>query len=140
MLRQAVAKSESFGKCAKFLSDGVIILALLFALFLSYGIIPNRWYQILVVNSGSMAPVFNAGDLIVITRPPKELEPGMVLTFVVDDHIVTHRLAGFNSDGSLITIGDANPTFDDWGSSKVTVHGLYRFRIPYLGYLIAIFQ
>jgi hypothetical protein len=36
--------------------------------------------------------------------------------------------------GKITTRGDANIDADDWGNAKVTVVGLYRARIPYLGY------
>jgi hypothetical protein len=60
----------------------------------------------------------------------------MVLTMNVNGQLVTHRLLGFRDDGTLLTKGDNNPVFDDWGNAAVKVVGLYRFRIPYLGYLV----
>lgn len=122
------------GFCLKRGLDAILIGLMLVLLFLVYGIIPNRWYHILVVNSGSMSPTFEAGDLIVITRPPENLEAGMVLTMMINGELVTHRLVGFDPDGRLVTRGDANPAPDSWGDSEIRISGLYRFRIPYLGF------
>ncbi len=116
--------------------DGLIILALLFLLFIAYGSLPNRWYQVLAVTSGSMAPTFQPGDLIVISRPPEQVKPGMVLTLWVNGSLVTHRLIGLTADGELLTKGDANSTPDDWTGDDVQVKGLYRAHIPLLGYLM----
>jgi signal peptidase len=66
---------------------------------LAYGI--PLWYhthgqRILVVTSGSMAPTFNTGDAVVITKiSPSELRPGQVVTFWPMGHqgnLTTHRI------------------------------------------------
>lgn len=119
----------------KFEGESLLTLFLILLTFLAYGTLPNRWYHILYVYSGSMEPTFAPGDLIVITPPPKVLEPGMVLTLNVDGQLVTHRLVSVNADGSLVTKGDINHVPDDWGNARVKIVGLYRFSIPYLGYL-----
>ncbi|HZW04547.1 MAG TPA: signal peptidase I [Anaerolineaceae bacterium] len=116
---------------------GLVGLLVIFLLFILYGTMPNPWYQVLVVTSGSMSPTFEAGDLIVVTRPPEQLEPGMVLTLMVDGEIVTHRLMEIRADGSLVTQGDANPIADEWGSADVSVRGHYHFRIPKVGFLLS---
>ncbi len=110
-------------------------LIIFFLLFLAYGNLPNRWYHILYVYSGSMSPAINPGDLIIITPPTKVLEPGMILTMRVDGKLVTHRLLGISSDGLVITKGDANKTLDSWDQGKLEIGGIVRGRIPYLGYM-----
>jgi signal peptidase I len=104
-------------------------------LFLVYGLLPNRWYRVLYVYSGSMSPAIQAGDLLVVTPPPAQLKAGMVLTLRVNGNLVTHRLLAVKPDGSLLTQGDANNTPDDWQEGKVEVIGQVRAIIPYLGYL-----
>ena len=111
-------------------------LFLVLLLFLVYGIFPNRWYHVLYIYSGSMQPTFSSGDLIVITPKPDALEPGMVLTMNVNGQLVTHRLIGLKANGALLTKGDNNSVVDDWDNTAVKVVGLYRFKIPYLGYLV----
>ena len=117
-----------------------ICIIAIFLLFLIYGNLPNRWYHVLYMYSGSMAPALDPGDLIIITPPTRVLEPGMILTMRVDGKLVTHRLLGISSDGLLITKGDANNTLDDWNQSNLEIGGIVRGRIPYLGYLTRISQ
>jgi hypothetical protein len=62
----------------------------------------------------------------------------MILTLAVNGSLVTHRLVGFGDYGTLITQGDANAVVDDWTGASITVVGVYRARIPYLGYLAAL--
>lgn len=105
-------------------------------LLVAYGILPNRWYQTLYVYSGSMAPTIQAGDVILITPPPADLQPGMIVTLQVDGHLVTHRLLALQANGKFSTRGDANLWVDEWGGANVKVVGLYRARLPYLGYIL----
>ncbi len=113
----------------------ILTYFILVLVFLAYGMLPNRWYHIFYTYSGSMLPTFAAGDLIVITPPPARLLPGQVITLNVNGQLVTHRLLRIEADGRLVTKGDNNPAADDWGNLPVKLIGLYRFRIPYLGYL-----
>jgi len=114
----------------------VLAVALVCALFVGYGLINNRWYHLVVVEGSSMYPTIVSGDLIVITRPPGQIEPGMILTMEVDNKIVTHRVVQVNPDGSFITKGDANEARDDFSSNRVRVIGQYQFRIPAVGALL----
>lgn len=116
-------------------AKGLLAIFLIILTFLVYGTLPNRWYHILYAYSGSMQPLIAPGDVIVIAPPPDVPELGMVLTLSVDGQLVTHRLVRIESDGTLITKGDSNFILDDWGDSNVQVVGLYRFSIPYLGYI-----
>lgn len=114
----------------------LLAFVLLAVCFLFYGIMPNRWYQVLAVSSGSMSPTIETGDLIVITRPPERPETGMVLTMRVAGEVVTHRIVQINPDGSFLSRGDANPSYDQWEGYDVSLVGQYRFRIPGMGALI----
>ncbi len=122
---------KNFGIC-------LLILFIVFTVFLAYGHINNRWYRFVYVKSNSMAPTFNAGDLILITKPPHKIERGMIICFQIKGEIVAHRVMAINEDGSYKTKGDANDIPDDWGNYKIKkIAGVYHFRIPYLGYLTA---
>lgn len=125
-------------------SGPLLVLAILFLIFIAYGwIINNRWYRLLVVHSGSMSPTFNAGDMILITRPPEELEPGMIVTFQIRGEIITHRITEIAEGGCIRTKGDANEDEDRWTDEEgqemqiTQVAGIYRGRIPYLGYILS---
>jgi signal peptidase len=123
----------------------VLMLLVILAAFLAYGNLNNRWYRVLVVNSGSMAPTFNAGDLIVIVRSPEpeELQPGMIVTFQTKEgDVVTHRIVRIEPEGYIKTKGDANEGIDHWIGQDgqeyqiLRVAGLYIGRIPLLGRIL----
>ena len=82
------------------------------------GLAHARGDRLLVVLSGSMTPVFRAGDAILV-RPvePGRLRPGLVVTFRAGGSgaVVTHRLVALRTvDGHryLQTKGDANAAPD----------------------------
>ena len=136
----APAHPSRADRLARILGDVVTALLLAtiaLAAFIFYGLLDNRWYHVVAVTGGSMSPAIEAGDLIVITRPPSRIEPGMVLTLEVDGAVVTHRVDEVRMDGSFVTKGDANTVRDDFTSNEVRVVGEYRFRIPLLGSVLA---
>ena len=117
------------------------IIFLLFCIFLAYGFgINNRFYKLLVVTSGSMSPVFEAGDVIFVVRmDPTTAKVGNIVTFQTkDNEILTHRIVEIKDDGEIITKGDANNTNDSWndGLKLGKVETKYIFKIPKLGYAI----
>jgi len=68
-------------------------------------------YDMYIVRSDSMQPVFAAGDIIV-TAPPQsppfgEIKVGTVVTFNRGSETITHRIIGINGE-LLTTKGDAN--------------------------------
>jgi signal peptidase I len=117
-------------------ADALVVLALLVVLFVAYGLVDNRWYRIVAIEGGSMFPAIDAGDAIVLTRPPAALEEGMVVTLDVDGTVVTHRIVSVEDDGTFTTKGDANDVADDWDGLSVDVIGVQRARIPFLGRLL----
>lgn len=116
----------------------LFVAVLVFVVFVAYGtFVDNRWYKIVVIEGSSMEPTLSAGDAIVLTRPPDEIEPGMILTLEVDGNVVTHRVVEVRPDGSFVTKGDANEAADDFDGHDVRVVGEYRMRLPRLGRLLA---
>ena len=86
------------------------------------------WYQVqgerlLVVTSGSMAPQFVAGDVVVLraVSHPSELKPDLVVTFqpVGATHLVTHRIVSLHSLPAMRDVGDGSgrmePVLNDAG-------------------------
>ncbi|MCJ7804256.1 signal peptidase I [Patescibacteria group bacterium] len=127
---------KGFKSFFKGLGWTILILFIIFGIFLGYGHLNNRWYKLIWVQSDSMKPVFQHGDLICITKPHYEIKPGMIITFQIKNNIVTHRVVAVNEDGSLVTKGDTNNVNDDWGSYEIKkVAGLYQFKLPYLGWV-----
>lgn len=70
--------------------------------------------QLQGVQSGSMAPTFPTGSLLVVAPvDPTAVDVGMPVTFVdpgAPDRLVTHRVLAVRTDGGLqfVTQGDAN--------------------------------
>jgi signal peptidase I len=88
-----------------------------------------------VVQSGSMEPKISAGD-IVLTSELSDSSPlpiGRVITFLVDDMQVVHRIVSVNEDDSLVTAGDANPQHDPWAPSRDDITGQARLLVPVIG-------
>jgi signal peptidase len=101
-------------------------------------------YRTLTVLSGSMQPLFGAGDVVVVTpEPARDLRVGQVIAYripVGDHHVETHRVIRILKHGRypvIRTKGDANPIRDPWTArlSQPTVWH-QRWVIPYVGYLM----
>ena len=120
------------------LLDAMLIAAMLLVLFIGFGLVGNRWYNIIGIQSGSMAPTLSAGDLIVILPPPAKVETGMVLVMSVGNEVVTHRVVAVNADGTIATRGDANTINDAWAGRDIKVEGLYVGTIPWLGNVVPV--
>jgi signal peptidase I len=121
---------------ARLVRQALMAAVILLLLFAAYGTLNNRWYRVLYVYSGSMVPVFQPGDLIIVTPPPRAIQPGMILTLEVGGQLVTHRVISVQADGRLVTQGDANPAPDVWGSAPIVVRAQYWARIPGLGFVV----
>ena len=69
------------------------------------------------ITNGSMTPTAPVGTKV-FTQQQSQYETGDIITFKaieIKDHgslVVTHRLVGFNPDGTLVTKGDANDSVD----------------------------
>ena len=110
-----------------------LALALILVIFLGYGRLDNRWYHLVTVQGGSMEPTYSIGDVLVLTRPPEQIEVGMVLTMQVEGSVVTHRVVEVGDDGSFVTQGDANDFPDDFSGLDVRVVGEVRGSLPLIG-------
>jgi signal peptidase I len=117
-------------------ATGIVVV---FVVFIAYGtLVDNRWYKVVSIEGGSMAPTIASGDAIVLTRPPDRIEPGMILTLEVEGRIVTHRVVEVRDDGTFVTKGDANQIADDFSGLDVKVVGEYRARIPRVGTILSL--
>lgn len=98
--------------------------------------------QVFTVLSGSMEPNYHVGSLIYVKDVDyKELEPGDVITFMLDeDTVATHRIVEVvpdESDAEVLryrTKGDANDSVDGELVHYKNVIGTPIFTIPGLGY------
>lgn len=83
------------------------------------------WFQaqdqrLLIVTSGSMAPVFDAGDAVVMRKvdDPSQLKVGQIISFwpLGSEHLVTHRVVDLvnlpklepDATGKMVEVRDAN--------------------------------
>ena len=115
----------------------VVILALLLVGARIIGL------QVFTVLSGSMEPNYHVGSLIYVKNVDyKELEPGDVITFMLDeDTVATHRITEVVPDENepetlrYRTKGDANEAEDGSLVHYKNVIGTPIFSIPYLGYV-----
>ena len=90
-----------------------------------------------VVESGSMEPRINVGDVI-LAAP--ETDPSVLLGHVavftdpaIPDHVKTHRIVAINGDGTMTSKGDANPTADSAQVTVADVRGLGRLLVGFVG-------
>lgn len=111
------------------ISIGIVFLVGLEFLWLSLN------YDIGTVESGSMSPVLNPGDLVITARPQGEIKPGTIVIYNQDKEVIIHRVVSVKN-GQLRTKGDANENSDQWVVLTPETKGVYLFRIPYLGYLL----
>jgi signal peptidase I len=94
------------------------------------------------VQSGSMVPSLEKGDLVAVTRVPEgQLAVGDVVTFVNPankNQTITHRIVETPSDQNqqrFITKGDANSTVDE-SIAPESIVGTSSFSLPYIGHLV----
>lgn len=102
-------------------------------------------YDVLVVQSGSMEPVYHVGSLIYVKSvEPEELEVGDVITFELGNGVRgTHRIIEIldnNGEISFITKGDANEMEDNKPVVEDAIVGQVKFTIPKLGFFITYIQ
>ena len=107
---------------------------ILMLVLLAYGSVENRWYRVVTIDGNSMPPTLWYGDLIIITPPKADIAPDTIIVMGLDGSLVTHRLIGYNEQGRPITKGDANEAPDSFSNPDLQIVGIYRARVPGLGY------
>ena len=104
--------------------------------------------QPFTVLSGSMEPVYSAGDLIYVKEiDPFQLEEGTIITFMLSEEtIATHRIVEVVPDAEDDTVvrfktkGDANESEDGGLAHYKNVIGTPIFSVPKLGYVANFIQ
>lgn len=131
------------GKFSTTLKVGSFIAAVMISGALLAMSLPFSGRKTFSVQTGSMKPGINPGDLVVVNRvPASEVKIGDVITYANPNnpkqtitHRMVQRLSGKNSAGSLVTKGDANFTTDAPVPEKYVIGKVER-HIPYLGYFV----
>ena len=88
-----------------------------------------------VVVSPSMEPAIRAGDALWIRPVAEPITPGMVVTYRLDERLITHRVLSVDGE-TLHTKGDNNEEADPWPVPVASIVGTPVLRVPRLGYVI----
>ena len=120
---------------------GTVFVVIMLLSFLSgpesKGLFGYRGYIIL---SGSMESVLTPGDFIVVKAEPyKTIKKNDIVTFKVDNEVITHRVVKLSTNG-LTTKGDANKNEDSSQLTSKDYIGSLKLAIPYLGRLLIVLQ
>jgi signal peptidase I len=92
-----------------------------------------------VISSGSMGPVIDPGDVVLIERdldPEHVYGPGTIVTFGHRDdpqRWVTHRIVDVDDERRYVTRGDANAVDDAHAVERDQVVGVGRLVVPLIG-------
>jgi signal peptidase len=98
-----------------------------------------RGWQLQAVQSGSMAPTYPVGSLLVAEPiDASEVKPGMVIVFsdpLVDGRVVSHRVVGRAPAERLAfwTQGDANGSRDPVPVPARMIQARVRWQVTHLG-------
>lgn len=95
-------------------------------------------YRMYVVHTGSMAPTYPPGTLVVDGPARAHYRVGEVITFRHSDavrDVVTHRVVGVTATGGIQTKGDANRSADAWTIRPDQVQGRALLQLRGFGYL-----
>ena len=121
---------------------GYVILGIVLAFAANQGLAfaLSTDMPMVAVESNSMVPTFNKGDILILQgTPAEELEIGDVIVFSPKGRTtpVVHRIIAKNPDGTLQTKGDANSGQLPFEKSiePSQIHGMSIATIPYLGWV-----
>jgi signal peptidase len=123
----------------------ILTLAAAAALVAVVALVAYAWsngVRVYAVDSGSMAPTFNTGALVVDlpVTPTTVFHVGDVVTFhPTPGYTATHRIAAIGPDG-ISTKGDANPSRDVGLIQPGMIAGRVAFSVPFGGYVAVFFQ
>ncbi len=118
-----------------------LIISLIITIFLVYFSSGYFRYHAIAVASGSMHPVIEKGDVVVIEKIENDdysvLKKGDVIAFQYGDTIVVHRLINIVQDREeyfFYTKGDANNDADNFVVDETMIKGIVKYRVPFIGY------
>lgn len=107
---------------------GLILVLLLFYIGLNF--------KFLIITSGSMNPAVPTGSLVVVLNKDDSYKTGDIVSFKVENMIITHRIVEKKSNQEFVTKGDANLTKDFSYVSEKEIMGKVILSIPYIGYIV----
>jgi signal peptidase I len=134
----SVHKYYQARKALKYAGYGLSVLLLCFSALSFSGISKAR-----IVLTGSMAPVINAGDVIITTAPkyhsPKQ---GDIITYTARRFngaavaVISHRIIGGDPVKGFVVKGDRNKSPDVQRPKLSDVVGVVIFTVPFIGNLL----
>jgi signal peptidase len=103
----------------------VLVLTIFLSLFILAGEkIDTILYRVYAIETGSMVPTFNPGELIVVKRTNSyKVEDIITFDYQNSDVPITHRIVEIQEDGKYVTKGDDNPVNDAYPVDKDDVIG-----------------
>jgi len=122
------------------------IIYIAIGIFLAFGVNLGMAYAlstdlpIVAVESNSMVPTFQKGDILILQgSSPEDLAVGDVIVFTPKGHSIpiVHRIIELNDDGTFQTKGDANNRQLPFEIriEPDQIHGRKIFIIPYIGWV-----
>lgn len=95
-------------------------------------------YWAIAVATGSMHPVINKGDVVIIEKVDNynKLKKGDVIAFHYNNVMIVHRIINIVEDRNdmyFYTKGDANEEDDNFAIKKNMIVGVVNTRIPFVG-------
>ena len=129
-------------KIKKMVTDTVTYLAMI---ILIVGVVMILFgVRTFITMSGSMEPNIQTGSLCFVNTRASfdDVEEGDVIAFEAPSGaLVTHRVIGKDENGLvLVTKGDNNDVEDGATTTMENFRGETLFSIPYLGYILSLFQ
>jgi signal peptidase len=89
-----------------------------------------------VIPTGSMVPVFNPGDIVMVLKvSPENIKLGDIIEFRTETINVVHRVIEIEKNGNFVTKGDANDTIDADPVDPRNVNGKVMFTVPKVGWV-----
>ncbi len=118
-----------------------IVLGIVIALGINFGLgfLLHTSIPIVAVESNSMVPTFQKGDILIIQGVQRgDLKKGDIIVFAGSGPVpIVHRIIEINQDGTYQTKGDANSGQLPFEKSipYESVYGKEILIIPYLGWV-----
>jgi signal peptidase len=124
------------GRLGAALATLTLVLLLPLAVFVSAAWL--KGWQLMSVQSGSMAPTYPIDSLLVVGAvDPTEVQPGMAIVFedpTTPGRVVTHRVVSRAGDAvAFVTQGDANGSPDPVPVTARLIRGRVLWHVPGLG-------
>ena len=137
------ARREAKRRRGRGLLAAVLVAGVLLPLALALAAAAHLGWRLQVIETGSMAPAYPAGSLVVVTPVDKPaLRPGLTVVFedpLVRGRWIAHRLVKRLPSRSpmWMTKGDANAESDPAPVSSHAVQGRVRWAVPHLGRVVS---